>query len=511
MTTAVEPAGPTDQRSGPSLGLRGWLRWGWRTLTSMRTALVLLLLLALASIPGSVFPQRGTDAAKVQAYIDANPALGPWLSRLGMFDVFASPWFAAIYLLLLISLVGCIIPRTAEFLRSARRPPPPAPSRLSRMPAFEQVDCAPDALDVAEEYLRGRHWRVRRDGDSIAAEKGYLHEVGNLLFHLCFIVLLVGVALGAMFGWSARVIVVEGKGFTGSLTQFDSFRKGRFVDPERIAPFSVTLEDFRATYQQGGQQSGAPRTFEATAMVRQTPTAPEVEETFSVNHPLVIPGVKVFLTGHGYAPQIKVTEPDGRVVYDDAVVFLPRDGNMTSMGVVKMPDAEPGLGLTGIFLPTATIDPVQGPISTFPAPLEPRLFLGAFTGDVPMAGSVYKMDTTDMRRVGREELRPGDSWKLPDGTTVEFQGFKEFANLSLAHDPGRWFSLIAAALVILGVSMSLLIQRRRLWVRVRPDGDTVAAEVAGLSRSGVGRVHEDVRDVGAVLEQTQAKQKSQEK
>lgn len=501
MTTDVEQTGPTEQQAGPRLGLRGWSRWGWRTLTSMRTALVLLLLLALASIPGSVFPQRGTAPEKVQAYIDANPVVGPWLSRLGMFDVFASAWFAAIYLLLLISLIGCIVPRTAEFLRSVRKPPPPAPSRLSRMPAFERVDAPADALDVAESYLREHRWRVRRDGDAIAAEKGYLHEVGNLLFHLCFILLLFGVAIGAMFGWSARVIVVEGKGFTGSLTQFDSFKKGRFVDPDRLAPFSVVLEDFQATYQQGGQQSGAPRTFDATVAVRQQPGAPEVQESFSVNHPLKVSGVKMFLTGHGYAPQIKVTAPDGRVIFDDTVVFLPRDGNMTSMGVVKVPDVDPGFGLTGIFLPTATIDPVQGPISLFPAALDPRLFLGAFTGDVPMSGSVYKLDTSGMKRVGREDLAPGESWKLADGTTVEFTGFKEFANISLSHDPGRWFSLGAAALVILGVSMSLLIQRRRLWVRVTGQGDTVAAEVAGLSRSGVGKVHEDVREVGAVLQE----------
>ena len=122
MTITVERP---SKSSGPRLGALGWLRWGWRTLTSMRTALILLLLLALASIPGSVFPQRGTDAAAVKDYLQANPTLGPWLDRLGMFDVFASPWFAAIYLLLCISLIGCIVPRTAQFIRAARMPPPP--------------------------------------------------------------------------------------------------------------------------------------------------------------------------------------------------------------------------------------------------------------------------------------------------------------------------------------------------------------------------------------------------
>lgn len=332
----------------------------------------------------------------------------------------------------------------------------------------------------------------------MAAEKGYLHEVGNLLFHLCFIFLLLAVAIGGLFGWSAKVIVVEGRGFTGSLTQFDSFRQGRLVNPDRIAPFSVLLQDFTATFQDSGQQAGAPRQFEATALVRADPAAPQTEQVFSVNNPLVLPGVKVFLTGHGYAPQIKITDKDGTVIYDDAVVFLPRDGNLTSAGVVKLPDVEPGFALTGLFLPTATVDPVRGPISTFPAARNPQLFLGAFQGDVPTGGNVYTLDTSSLQRIGTEALRPGQTWDLPDGTKVEFVGYRDFANVSLAHDPGRWFALIAAALVVVGVSMSLLLQRRRVWVRMSGVGDTVA-EVAGLSKSGGGRVHDDVREISGLL------------
>ena len=45
----------------PALGITGWLRWAWRQLTSMRTALVLLLFLAIAAVPGSLFPQRSAD------------------------------------------------------------------------------------------------------------------------------------------------------------------------------------------------------------------------------------------------------------------------------------------------------------------------------------------------------------------------------------------------------------------------------------------------------------------
>ena len=112
----------------------GWLRWGWRQLTSMRTALILLFLLALGSIPGSVLPQEGTDQSSVQQYFTAHPTLAPWLNRLGLFNVFAAPWFAAIYLLLFASLIGCVVPRTFRLVGAARTPPPRAPRNLARLP-----------------------------------------------------------------------------------------------------------------------------------------------------------------------------------------------------------------------------------------------------------------------------------------------------------------------------------------------------------------------------------------
>lgn len=87
------------------------VRFVWTQLTSMRTALVLLFALALGAIPGSLLPQRPTSPVRVREFITDNPQLGGFYDAIGMFDVYASAWFAAIYLLLFVSLVGCIIPR----------------------------------------------------------------------------------------------------------------------------------------------------------------------------------------------------------------------------------------------------------------------------------------------------------------------------------------------------------------------------------------------------------------
>ena len=166
----------------PSPGPVAWLRWAWYHLTSMRTALVLLFLLAVASVPGSVLPQQGIDPQAVQQYYAAHPALAPLLDRLSLFNVFASPWFAAIYLLLFASLAGCVIPRTFRLAGSARQQPPRAPANLSRLPlaARHETQLAPDeALAAAAAVLTGRRFRLRTGDGWVAAEKGYLREVGN--------------------------------------------------------------------------------------------------------------------------------------------------------------------------------------------------------------------------------------------------------------------------------------------------------------------------------------------
>jgi len=157
----TQPLDP-DAPSASSRKRRG-LRYWWRKLTSMRTALLLLSLLALAAIPGSLLPQRGVNPARVAMFLSAHRTVGPLLDRLSAFDVFAAPWFAAIYLLLLISLVGCLIPRIRLHVRALRQPPPRTPRHLDRLPAHASWRAATDSATTTTllaARLRRRRWRV---------------------------------------------------------------------------------------------------------------------------------------------------------------------------------------------------------------------------------------------------------------------------------------------------------------------------------------------------------------
>ena len=490
----------------PPMDSVGFLRWTWRQLTSMRTALILLFALAVASIPGSILPQRGNNPLLVDEWLEEQPTIGPILDRLGFFDVFGAPWFAAVYLLLFISLIGCVLPRVGVHWRAMRSQPPIAPKNLSRLQAFAETTTAltpTQVVDNANDYLRKNRWRVRTGvTDSqvwVSAEKGYLRETGNLVFHLALVLILAAVAIGGLFGWRGNVIVKEGNGFSNTLTQYDAWGGGRLASANTIPPFAFTLQNFAVDFERSEAERGSPRLFEATVDVQREPGGAVTPDLIEVNYPLTIAGAKIFLVGHGYAPTFVVRDSSGATVADDAVVFLPQDGNFTSTGVIKVPDSTPQLGFQGIFLPTSAIDDIRGPHSIFPDADDPSVFLSAWEGDLGLDSgipqSIYTLKTDNMEQIGLRALVPGQTWDFGQGE-IEFTGWQRWASFQIAFDPGKEAALAAAVLATLGLTVSLFTRRRRVWVKaqVAPNGSTLV-ESAGLSKSEAGDVSEDVRDL----------------
>jgi cytochrome c biogenesis protein len=197
----------------------------------------------------------------------------------------------------------------------------------------------------------------------------------------------------------------------------------------------------------------------------------------------------VYLVGHGFAPEFTIRDASGKVVWEDAAVFLPQDSAFTSSGVIKVPDTVPQLGIQGFFLPTVTNDFSKGPKSVFPAADDPTVYLSAYQGDLGldsgMPQSVYRLDTKNMQRIGIEELAPRETWALPNSAgTLEFTGYREWASFVITKDPGKGWALGAAIASIVGLSLSLLIPRRRAWLRVTATEDSGnLIEVAGLSKT----------------------------
>ncbi|TDQ54881.1 cytochrome c biogenesis protein ResB [Actinorugispora endophytica] len=459
----------------------------------MRTALVLLFLLALGAIPGSLLPQRGVSVEQVQNYFLDNPDLAPWLDRFFLFDVYSSPWYAAIYLLLFVSLAGCVLPRAAAHYRLLRAAPPRTPRRLDRMPysATLSTDAAPEeALRRARTLLKG--YRIADHGDSLSAETGYLRETGNVVFHLALLGLLVSLAVGAFFGYRGNTLIVEGDGFANTLPSYDAFHPGSAVDPSGIQPFWLRVDDFDASFIEEGDLSGQASSFSADVTYREGPDSPERTHVLEVNHPLEVDGAQVYLLGHGYAPTFRVTDADGQVVFDQPVPFLDRGtANLTADGVVKVPDIAPEqLGFTAVFLPSAASGENGDLVSDFPDARNPVVVLKGFRGDLGLdsgnSQSVYQLYTEKMEEIGDSPaLAPGDSWELPDGSaTIEFTGYRDYVSIQVTSNPARVPALTAAVAAVLGLLCTLFVQPRRMWVRAGTGGDgRTVVEIGGLVKT----------------------------
>ncbi|PPH31295.1 cytochrome c biogenesis protein ResB [Rathayibacter sp. AY1F9] len=516
----------------PTLGFTGWVRWMWRQLTSMRTALFLLLLLAIAAVPGSLVPQRSSDPNGVTQYFIDNPDLAPLLDKVQAFDTYTSAWFSSIYLLLFVSLIGCIIPRTKHHFQAMRSRPPKTPARLQRLAGYTvrevEGSTAEEAIEGAHAMLRRAGYRIERYNDprgrwsSVSAERGYLRETGNLVFHSALVGILVAVGIGGGFGYSGQRVLVEGgQGFANNLAAYDSFNPGRFFDSSQLDPYQLNLDSLAVEYvTEPGEAFGQPIDYTATVTTTQRGGSSE-ERTVKVNEPLAIGGTNVYLLGNGYAPTITVRDPSGTAIFTDSVPFLPTNANLTSVGVVKVTDGlAEQIGMTGFFYPTQDQLATGASTSVFPDLQYPVLSLNVFSGDLGLNGgvptSVYELAVDSLTRltggdtgVAPLTLKPGETTNLPDGLgTVTFENVgadpdvigtdsvRRFASFDIHHDATQGWVLLFAILVLAGLLTSLFVPRRRVWIKATPAEDgSLRLEYAGLARGEDPQLVRTVRTV----------------
>ncbi|MGN8051300.1 cytochrome c biogenesis protein ResB [Curtobacterium sp. 22159] len=515
----VDGSGPGDGGvNQPKLGVVGYLRFFWRQLTSMRTALFLLMLLALAAIPGSLVPQRTADPNGVVQYKADHPQLFPVLDKLQVFDTYTSVWFSAIYLLLFVSLIGCIVPRTKHHWQALRTRPPKTPVRLARLAGYRKVaveggEATPEqAVTRAMSLLKRSGYRVERFGDSVSAERGYLRETGNLVFHAALVGVLLAVGVGGGFGYTGQRLLVEGQTFSNVLGSYDSFNPGRWFQQSDLKGYNLTLDKFVTKYEERNLDAlGQALDYSATVTTRQQGQAPKTSR-LGVNDPVSVGGTNVYLLGNGYAMQVTVRDGEGNVAFKDTVPFLPEDANYTSTGVIKVPDAVPDqLGMVGFFYPTASKLSTGAYTSAYPDDQNPMLTLQVYTGDLGLDDgvpqSVYTLDTSGLKQIaGRQsdaasvELKPGQTKKLPGNAgSITFDGVKRYVSLDVHHDPSQLWVGGFAVLSVLGLLTSLFVPRRRVWVKVVPragaDQGEYDLEYAGLARGEDPNLERAVADI----------------
>ena len=406
----------------PRLGPVGWLRWTWRQLTSMRTALFLLLLLAIGAIPGSTFPQRSIDPARTAA-VDRRPPH----RRAG-----ARP--ARVLRGLRLAVVRGDLPaalRLAHRLRPAAHADPLAPGALGpapgaapprparRAPRGRPSTASPRrcASGCASPCARAATACTPTTTQTLSAEKGYLRETGNLVFHVALIGVLVGVAWGHLLGWKGDVIVPVGKTFANTLSRYDTFSPGPVGRRQRPRALHDHARPARRRVRDAGHEPGPVRGAARLRGVHDLHGCrrPERAARDPGQPARSRPAAARSSSSATATPRvITVRDGEGTVLYSDATPFLPQDNNYTSVGAVKVPGAVAEAARLRRVLPADRRHRRRaGPALGLPRRARPAARAHRLRGrPVPQRvgpQSVYSLDTASMTAVpgkdGADQLR----------------------------------------------------------------------------------------------------------
>jgi cytochrome c biogenesis protein len=467
----------------------------WRTLRSMRTALILLLVVAVASVFGSLVPQAPVAPRAVADLFVEHPLLARLYRSVGLFDVYGSWWFTLTYVLLLISLASCLLPRTRLLVRGLRQKPQPA-RELEGLRHFAQavVPGPPDtALARSRVVLRRRRFRVAEVDPGLAAEKGGAREWGSLVFHWSLFVLLIGVVVGKGFGFVGQATVIEGDTWTEAHAAYDfPPAEGRFFAEGMHRAFRLEVLDFDASY----HDTGVPRDFVSRVRAGGGPV-----EEIRVNEPLTVDGVKVYQLGFGWAPVVEVRQ-DGRLLASQPVVFVtdaPEDQRVPWRGVIKLPSLRPQVGLEFRLLPDSLAALSGAPMVEA---RDPFLLFEAWRGDLRLTAgqSVFRLDKAGLEPFADGGLGAGQTRELPGGIEVTFRELREYTQFLVKRDPGTGIMLLAAALIVAGLLPALYSSRRRVWVRAVPaDGEGTLLQVGGFALQRKAAFEEEFAEISGEL------------
>jgi cytochrome c biogenesis protein len=482
----------------------------------MRTALVLLFLLAAAAAVGSLLPQIPNSPERVASYRASHPDLGVFFARAGFFDVFGSWWFTLILSLLFVSLVACLIPRSRAMIRSIRQRPIQA-REIDAFPHYRELAVQGDpvhAAAAARAVLRRHGYRVAasEDGRAVAAEKGALREVGSLVFHWAFVLLLVAVVVGKGTGYVGHATIVEGQTWTDAAFNYDGdLRTGRFSSGGHSG-IGIKLNTFSDAF----RQSGIPMDFTSDVELINPDGTPARRDVVTINHPVSFGGVRIFQFGFGWAPIVTIRD-HGQVLADGPVVMgqnAPAGTNPLTVpwiGFVKLPTLRPQVAIQFELYPDS-VAYLSGLLSGTPQPMttanHPFMRYTVWEGKL-LDLSLNNLDTRFMRTVASGGIGQGWTVDLSSGCvvsgaaasslptalagtvcpkgapaprlTMSFPDLKQYSRLQISRDTTVPFVLGAAILILAGLIAAMYSSRRKVWVRADTRENGSILQVGGFA------------------------------
>ncbi len=476
---------PAEPRRPRALTASPWLTNPtgqlWHTLTSVRLALLLILLITMATLAGTLLNQAPgavrADPASYDRWLDsARGRYGVFtgtMERLQLFHVFSSIWFRGLIAVLVANIVVCTINRwngiRATVFTPRVRMNAAYFDRAKVHAAFSAHIDTSVAADAVRQGLRSAGYRSLADtGESVAlyADRFRFSRLGTFFTHLSLVLLLIGAMMGRMWGWKDDGFIVP---------------QGSTREVPLAKNISVKLEQFQEEW----YVEGPPKDFSSELVIYED--GQEVKRgTARVNSPVTYKGIAFNQAFFGQVAVVEVRDAAGNVIVSDGVPLAWRStqGNRP-IGFLELPGRDVEAYVVG------------------PEP-------GSYDAAIPLGTvrlELYDRATNNL--IDIQSLARNQAVQT-EGMTFTFLRESQFTGLKVVKDPGVNIVWLASALMVLGLVMVFWFPHRRLWVLCTPraDGGT-DVKLAAASQRDLG-MEKDFEQVTAKVRKALSRRQQQE-
>ncbi|AEG82452.1 membrane protein required for cytochrome C biosynthesis [Corynebacterium ulcerans 809] len=419
------------------------LRRVYRILHSKLVGVLIILAMAVLSLIGTLVMQapvsRRTDPEGYARWLpNAQEKLGGWATifdYLGFFNMWSSPLFLGVTVLLALSIIACTTHRLPELIKKTLHPRIHVSDRFFSNAQYRAVipteRATEESLKLVRDALCSRRFRLvvdDQDPSRLYADRFRYGPFGTVIAHAAFVVIL------AAFGVSA---------FTGFETNLD-IAIGEKAEVGNGTELSVEAVSFDDVY----DPQGRPTDYVSHLIVRKG-SEKVAEQDVRVNTPIVVDGVRFHQASFGVAAAITVTDDKGAEIVKKAVPLKWTSGDgMNVVGRLDLPDR-------GLEIIVAT--PASGQRTTN---------VGTATIEVYQVSSDKKIGAATVDQGTQAQVGP---------VKVTFEREQRFTAITVRNDPGTLWMWGGSVLLIIGMVMTFGFRHRRIWVRVTNDTIYVAS------------------------------------
>lgn len=419
----------------------------WSFFTSLRLALILILLIVLFAIC-SIFITQVPDAAAVgsaayYSWIDEfiRPDYGFWtdtLLFLGFYSIFHSPLFLLTVVLLMLNILFCTIRRLPSVITTLRGTGS-GPVNFSGASVIRIANTTAAAVSMATiNILLKKRWRVRQNtstnGLIVTADKYSISRLGTILSHLSLILLVLGFLLGSVLGFTDDSFLVA---------------EGTMRDVGRGTGLSLGLISFDTVKWPDGSIKAY-----LSQVVLYKENQPVETSVIKVNYPLSYKGIKFYQSYYGSAPVIRVTGSSGVEIAAGPVALV---GTIKDQAVIRPVGrlVLPETGLTAYVIGPAVnnTDPVIGPN---------QVGIELYQDNMTAPSSWLLLDSG----TGSEN----------SGLTFSYTEQSYFSVFKVKSEPFIWLVWTAFFLFTSGIIMTFFLPFRRVLIRINQEADIVVIQ-----------------------------------